>query len=122
MCYKFLTSCDGLCVRVLVCGLGCALVVMWDVIRCVFGLRKTCWGGGKVGWVAESARRLVGRRGGWMGMRAMGRWDSGWGAGWASGEIMLWMAPSDAPKALRASECREMLDRMRANSWISAQH
>ena len=42
---------------------------------------------GKGGWVAEGARRLVGRRGGWMGMRAMGGWDSGWGAGWLAGMV-----------------------------------
>ena len=40
----------------------------------------------------------------------------------ASGEILLWMTPSEAPKALQASECSELLDPMRANCWISAQH
>ena len=40
----------------------------------------------------------------------------------ASQELMLWMTPSEAPKALQASECRELLDPMRASCWISAQH
>ncbi len=35
---------------------------------------------------------------------------------------MPWMTPSEAPKALQASECNELLDPMRANSWIFAQH
>ena len=39
-----------------------------------------------------------------------------------SGEILLWMTPSEAPKALQASECSELLDPMRASCWISAQH
>ena len=39
-----------------------------------------------------------------------------------SREILLWMTPSEAPKALQASECSELLDPMRANCWISAQH
>ncbi len=33
-----------------------------------------------------------------------------------------WMTPSEAPKALQASECSELLDPMRASCWISAQH
>ena len=37
-------------------------------------------------------------------------------------EILLWMTPSEAPKALQASECSELLDPMRASCWISAQH
>ena len=40
----------------------------------------------------------------------------------ASCEILLWMTPSEAPKALQASECSELLDPMRASCWISAQH
>ena len=40
----------------------------------------------------------------------------------ASWEILLWMTPSEAPKALQASECSELLDPMRASCWISAQH
>ena len=40
----------------------------------------------------------------------------------ASKEILLWMTPSEAPKALQASECSELLDPTRANCWISAQH
>ena len=40
----------------------------------------------------------------------------------ASQEILLWMTPSEAPKALQASECSELLDPMRASCWISAQH
>jgi hypothetical protein len=40
----------------------------------------------------------------------------------ASREILLWMTPSEAPKALQASECSELLDPMRAICWISAQH
>ena len=32
------------------------------------------------------------------------------------------MTPSEAPKALQASECSELLDPMRASCWISAQH
>lgn len=40
----------------------------------------------------------------------------------ASKEILLWMTPSEAPKALQASECSELLDPMRASCWISAQH
>ena len=39
-----------------------------------------------------------------------------------SKEILLWMTPSEAPKALQASECSELLDPMRASCWISAQH
>ena len=30
--------------------------------------------------------------------------------------------PSEAPKASQASECSELLDPMRANFWILAQH
>ena len=40
----------------------------------------------------------------------------------SSREILLWMTPSEAPKALQASECSELLDPMRASCWISAQH
>jgi hypothetical protein len=40
----------------------------------------------------------------------------------ASKEILLWMTPSEAPWALQASECSELLDPMRASCWISAQH
>ena len=40
----------------------------------------------------------------------------------ASKEILLWMTPSEAPKALQASECSELLDPMRASCWIFAQH
>ena len=40
----------------------------------------------------------------------------------ASREILLWMTPSEAPKALQASECSELLDPTRASCWISAQH
>ena len=40
----------------------------------------------------------------------------------ASREILLWMTPSEAPKALQASDCSELLDPMRASCWISAQH
>ena len=40
----------------------------------------------------------------------------------ASREMPLWMTPSEAPKALQASECSELLDPMRASCWISAQH
>ena len=40
----------------------------------------------------------------------------------ATGEILLWMTPSEAPKALQASECSELLDPTRASCWISAQH
>ena len=40
----------------------------------------------------------------------------------ASTEILLWMTPSEAPKALQASECSELLDPMRASCWIFAQH
>ena len=39
-----------------------------------------------------------------------------------SREILLWMTPSEAPKALQASECSELLDLMRASCWITAQH
>ena len=39
----------------------------------------------------------------------------------ASREILLWMTP-EAPKALQASECNELLDPMRASCWVSAQH
>ena len=39
-----------------------------------------------------------------------------------SEEILLWMTPSEAPKALQTSECSELLDPMRASCWISAQH
>ena len=37
-------------------------------------------------------------------------------------EILLWMTPSEAPKALQASVCSELLDRTGASCWISAQH
>jgi len=37
-------------------------------------------------------------------------------------EILLWMTPSEAPKALQASECSELLDPTRASCWIFAQH
>lgn len=40
----------------------------------------------------------------------------------ASQQILLWMTPSETPKALQASECSELLDPMRASCWISAQH
>ena len=40
----------------------------------------------------------------------------------ASREIPIWMSPSEAPKALQASERSELLDPMRARCWISAQH
>ena len=40
----------------------------------------------------------------------------------ASEEILLWMTPSETPKASQASECSELLDPMRASCWISAQH
>ena len=39
-----------------------------------------------------------------------------------SGEILLWMTPSEAPKALQASECSELLNPLRASCWSSAQH
>jgi len=39
-----------------------------------------------------------------------------------SREMLLWMTPSEAPKALQTSECSELLDPMRASCWISAQH
>ena len=38
-----------------------------------------------------------------------------------SREMLLWMTPSEAPKALQASECSELRDPMRASCWISAQ-
>ena len=37
-------------------------------------------------------------------------------------EILLWMTPSEAPKALQTSECSDLLDPMRASCWIFAQH
>ena len=37
-------------------------------------------------------------------------------------EIMLWMTPSEAPKALQTSECSELLDPTGANCWIFARH
>ena len=40
----------------------------------------------------------------------------------ASKEILLWMTPSEAPKALQASECSELLDPTGASCWIVAQH
>ncbi len=40
----------------------------------------------------------------------------------ASKEILLWITPSEFPKALQASECSELLDPLRASCWISAQH
>ena len=40
----------------------------------------------------------------------------------SSKEILPWMTPSEAPKALQASECSELLDPMRASCWIFAQH
>ena len=39
-----------------------------------------------------------------------------------SREILLWMTPSEAPKALQASECSELLDPTGASCWIFAQH
>ena len=38
-----------------------------------------------------------------------------------SREILQWMAPLEAPKALQASGCTELLDPMRASCGISAQ-
>ena len=38
-----------------------------------------------------------------------------------SREILLWMTPSEAPKALQASECSELLDPTGASCWIFAQ-
>jgi len=35
---------------------------------------------------------------------------------------LLWMFPSEAPKALQASECSELLNPVRASCWMSAQH
>ena len=40
----------------------------------------------------------------------------------ASIEKLLWMIPSEAPKALQTSECSGLLDPMRASCWIAAQH
>ena len=40
----------------------------------------------------------------------------------ASREMLLWMTPSEAPKALHVSECSELLDPMRPSCRISAQH
>ncbi len=40
----------------------------------------------------------------------------------SSGEILLWKTPSEAPEALQAPECSELLDPMRASCWIFAQH
>ena len=40
----------------------------------------------------------------------------------ASREMLLWMTPSEAPKALQASECSELLDPLRASCRIPAQH
>ena len=40
----------------------------------------------------------------------------------SSREILLWMTPSEAPKALQASECSVLLDPVRASCWMSAQH
>ena len=39
-----------------------------------------------------------------------------------SEEILLWMTPSEAPRALQTSECSELLDPVRVSCWISAQH
>ena len=39
-----------------------------------------------------------------------------------SEEVLLWKAPSEAPKALQASECSELLDPMRVSFGISALH
>ena len=39
-----------------------------------------------------------------------------------SEEILLWMTPSEAPKALQASACNELLGPTGANCWIFAQH
>ena len=39
-----------------------------------------------------------------------------------SREILGWVTPSEAPKALQASERSDPVDPTRANSWISAQH
>ena len=36
----------------------------------------------------------------------------------SSREILLWMSPSEAAKALRASECSELLDPMRASVFF----
>ena len=40
----------------------------------------------------------------------------------SSREILPWMTPSEAPKALQASECSELLDPMKASCWIFAHH
>ena len=39
-----------------------------------------------------------------------------------SKEIVLWMIPSEAPKALQASEFSELINPMRASCRIPAQH
>ena len=39
-----------------------------------------------------------------------------------SREILLWMTPSEAPKALQASACNELLGPTGASCWIFAQH
>ena len=36
-------------------------------------------------------------------------------------EILLWMTPSEPPRALQASECSELLDPTRASCLIPAQ-
>ena len=59
-------------------------------------------------------------------------WEAAWGWGTSmlvnaqkhitSREILLWMTPSEAPKALQASACNELLGPTGASCWIFAQH
>ena len=58
-------------------------------------------------------------------------WEAEWGWGTSmlvnaqkhitSREILLWMTPSEAPKALQASACNELLGPTGAICWIVAQ-
>ena len=85
------------------------------------------WGGRKDGFEVDAAPRQVRARG----LRRSQRQDHG-RQGFhlksvdareqsTSKEILLWMTPSEAPMALQASECSELLDHTRASCWIVAQ-
>ena len=83
--------------------LGAAVGSVWGIVVCVvFRFRRVLRRSVLVSWL-------------WLRLAAARKQA-------ASREILLWMTPSEAPKALQASECSELLDPMRASCWISAQH
>ena len=83
--------------------LGAAVGSVWGIVVCVvFRFRRVLRRSVLVSWL-------------WLRLAAARKQA-------ASRSILLWMTPSEAPKALQASECSELLDPMKASCWISAQH